>query len=235
LRLEYIIDASDLESYPQDLDADLRLLDNILSDKDIVFTPHKNDLYSNEPDFDLNLNGLDQVMEGRHRPGHFEGVVRVVKLLFEVAEPEKAYFGQKDFQQLSIIRRMVAELDMDIDIVACPILREENGLAMSSRNERLQKDIRSKASIIYSSLKDHCIIQSISDLSIVKNEIIKKINSVSPFKVEYFEIVDNISLRSISSANEIDPKRLYYGCIAVFAGEVRLIDNVEFSFEFLKG
>ena len=228
-------DTSDLEKYPRDLKTDLSMLSNILSDKDIVFTPNYNDLYSSEPEFSLDLMGLDQVMEGSHRPGHFEGVVRVVKLLFEAVTPEKAYFGQKDFQQLTIIKKMVKELNMGIEIIACPILREASGLAMSSRNERLSENIRSLAAIIHSTLKEYCKVMSANELTSISHKIKNSINSVSPFLVEYFEIVDNISLRSVSSVSDIMPGRQYYGCIAVYAEGVRLIDNLEFSFEFIKG
>ncbi|MDX2414913.1 MAG: pantoate--beta-alanine ligase [Bacteroidales bacterium] len=228
-------DTSDLEKYPRDLETDLSMLSNILSDKDIVFTPNYNDLYSFETEFSLDLMGLDQVMEGSHRPGHFEGVVRVVKLLFEAVTPEKAYFGQKDFQQLTIIKKMVKELNMGIEIIACPILREANGLAMSSRNERLSEHTRSLAAIIHSTLKEYCKVKSANELTGISQKIKDGINSVSPFLVEYFEIVDNISLRSVSSVSDIMSGRKYYGCIAVYAEEVRLIDNVEFSFAFIKG
>lgn len=225
----------DLIKYPRNLESDLLLLNDCLSDKDIVFTPEFEDLYSRESNFDIDLGGLESVMEGLHRPGHFEGVIRVVKLLFEAVNPHKAYFGQKDFQQLTIVRRMVKQLGMSIEIVSCPILRESNGLAMSSRNERLSKDIRSKASIIYSSLNRYSVVDRALNIKDIEASVTNSINSVEGFSIEYFEIVDELSLRKLESLAEISPQLKYYGCIAVFADGIRLIDNVMFSFQILKG
>lgn len=228
-------DPKDLEKYPRNLDSDLKLLESVLREDDIVFTPSYKDLYSNEQPYDINLKGLDSVMEGKYRPGHFEGVIRVVKLLFEIVKPQRAYFGKKDFQQLSIMRKLVSELDLNIKIIACPTQREDNGLAMSSRNEHLSPTSRSDAASIYANLKKHCAIATVGDLTKVKSKLIKTINSIDGFSVEYFEIVDDISLKSIRSASDIDSYQRYYGCIAVNVGDIRLIDNTEFSFLFLKG
>lgn len=228
-------DPDDLKNYPRDTFRDISLLENILSDKDILFTPEYEDLYSREREFTLDLEGLDNVMEGKHRPGHFKGVIRVVKLLFEAVKPDKAFFGQKDYQQLTIIKLMVEKLNLKIEIVACPILREANGLAMSSRNERLAADIRKKAAIIRSTLASHNIIRSKAEIPHTEEKIINEINSSGEFQVEYFEIVDNVSLTRAAESMEIDAELRYFGCIAVFAGGIRLIDNIEFSFLFIKG
>ncbi|MEE4115096.1 MAG: pantoate--beta-alanine ligase [Marinilabiliaceae bacterium] len=228
-------DRRDLERYPRNLEQDLSLLEPLLDPDDIVFTPEYSDLYRDEKSFELDLEGLDKVMEGKYRSGHFEGVVRVVKLLFEAVRPGKAYFGQKDFQQLTIIRTMVRKLGMAIDIVSCPVLREPNGLAMSSRNERLAPDQRSAASVIYRTLKENSRLHSPSQLSMAEKIISDTINSTPGFTVEYFDVVDNVNLRKVSPGSLLSPDRQYFGCIAVYAGEIRLIDNVEFSFQLLKG
>jgi pantoate--beta-alanine ligase len=223
-------DAEDLKKYPRDIPGDVSLLKNVLGEKDILFIPEYKDLYACEKEFELDLEGLDTVMEGRHRPGHFRGVVRVVKLLFEVVGPDRAYFGQKDFQQLTIIKKMVDKLGLDIEIVACPILREPNGLAMSSRNERLTPDLREKAGIIHKTLSRYNKIGDKSDIPLIGKQIIADINKPGFFNTEYFEIVDNVSLKKADANTVLNPQLKYYGCIAVFAGEVRLIDNIEFYF-----
>lgn len=228
-------DRNDLDRYPRNLDKDLQMLDKVLGSNDIVFTPEYDDLYHNEKSFKLDLDGLDKVMEGKHRQGHFEGVVRVVKLLFEAVKPGKAYFGQKDFQQLTIIKTMVRKLEMGVEIISCPILREPNGLAMSSRNERLSPDMRSKASIIYQTLSENCRLDSPLQLTSAEKTIKDIINSTPGITVEYFDVVDNVNLKKITPESILSPDKQYFGCIAVYAGEIRLIDNVEFSFQLLKG
>ncbi len=228
-------DPGDLKKYPRDIESDLKLLDNILSDNDIVFTPQADDLYSFENPVIPDLGNLDKVLEGKHRPGHFSGVVRVVKLLFEIIDPDRAFFGQKDFQQLVIIKEMVRRLEMKIEVTGCPTLRESTGLAMSSRNKLLTNNIRSKASIIYKTLKNHNVITDPGKICETSSAIIKTIDSIEEFRTEYFEIVNDKTLESITKESIIDPSAKYYGCIAVFAGNVRLIDNVEFSFSFAKG
>lgn len=228
-------DPDDLKKYPRDLDRDSSLLTDILSQRDILFVPEYDDLYDRELEFNLDLEGLDLVMEGKHRPGHFEGVVRVVKLLFEAVKPHRAYFGQKDFQQLTIIKKMVEKLAMDTDIIACPILREPSGLAMSSRNERLPEKIRSMAGLIHSTLCKHNTIAPKDDIPAIEKNIISEIESSGYFRTEYIEIVDDVSLTRISTSEDIIPGRKYFACIAVYTGEIRLIDNIEISFQFIKG
>lgn len=228
-------DPNDLKNYPRDIEKDKDLLGRVLKEDDILFLPSYHDLYSREEEYTIDLEGLDRVMEGEHRPGHFEGVVRVVKLLFEAVKPHKAFFGQKDFQQLSIIRKMVEKLQLDIEIIACPILREENGLAMSSRNERLAPSTRKNAGIIFSSLSKYSNLKPQDDIPGIKKLIRAEIESYDEFRVEYLEVVDNLSLKPVNKLSDIKPGIKYFACIAVFAGEVRLIDNIEFSFQFVKG
>ncbi|MCD4768787.1 MAG: pantoate--beta-alanine ligase [Bacteroidales bacterium] len=228
-------DPGDLKKYPRNIEGDLKLLHNILSDNDIVFTPQADDLYSFENPVIPDLGNLDKVMEGKQRPGHFSGVVRIVKLLFEIVKPDKAFFGQKDFQQLTIIKEMVRQLKMRVEIIGCPILREATGLAMSSRNQLLTNDIRTKASIIYKTLKKHSTATDPGKICETSSSIIKTIDSIEGFRTEYFEIVNHKTLESITDKSEVDPSARYFGCIAVFAGDIRLIDNTEFSFSFAKG
>jgi len=165
-------------------------------------------------------------MEGEHRPGHFNGVAQVVSKLFDIVEPHRAYFGQKDFQQLAIIRRMVKLLAMKIEIVSCPIIREYDGLAMSSRNILLEPTIRDNAPLIFKTLSE--ARNKINELS-VKDLIcwvIDGINNSSNLEVEYFSLVDSETLQPVLSWNDSDS---IIGCIAVKAGKVRLIDNTFFK------
>jgi len=228
-------DPEDLRKYPRDTEDDLKLLEQILTNNDIVFIPSVEEIYSGEEPPLPELGHLDKVMEGLFRPGHFEGVVRVVSILFSIVNPDMAYFGQKDFQQLAIIKAMAERMEMRVKIVGCPIIREDDGLAMSSRNKRLSSEIRSSASIIYSTLSKYSNLKEYKEPAKIKSKIIREIDATSGFRTEYFEIVDDVELKAINSVEEIDPGRNYYGCIAVFAGDVRLIDNVEFSFPVSKG
>ena len=225
----------DLEKYPRDLEGDMKLLERVMREDDILFTPTYDDLYSRETPADIKLGELEKVMEGRFRPGHFMGVVRVVKLLFEAVKPGKAFFGQKDFQQLTIIREMTRQLNLPVEIVSCPIVREANGLAMSSRNRRLTPQLREKASVIYSTLKQFSIISNMDDLATLEARISSVIDATPGFKTEYFDLVDDRSLQSVKVETALNPELKYYGCIAVFAGEVRLIYNIELSFQIIKG
>lgn len=225
----------DLEKYPRTLENDIEILSSELGRNDIVFVPENNDIYNYEKPYNINLGKLDRVMEGEHRPGHFKGVVRIVRILFDLCRPSAAYFGRKDFQQMAVIRQLVLQGNYNINIVACPIVREENGLAMSSRNERLPAEVRRKAGIIFKTLSENNKQQLPVDIQKLKEKIISQINEVEPFRVEYFEIVDDDKLEPLNHAGEIEQKSSYTGCIAVYANDVRLIDNTEFSFLFSKG
>jgi len=229
-------DLADLEKYPRTLIADCQLLETAKCDR--VFAPEVLELYTKE-ELELkkqkiedkswtkgktvDFGDLEKVMEGAQRPGHFNGVAQVVSKLFRIVEPHKAYFGQKDFQQLAIIRSMVKQLEMPIEIIACDIMREPNGLAMSSRNERLTKEERVLAAVIAKTLfkiKADCFLKPISDLLKGGEELLR---SQPLLTLEYLEIVDSESLQPISA---IDPSKSAVVCIAVKLGAVRLIDNV---------
>jgi pantoate--beta-alanine ligase len=162
-------------------------------------------------------------MEGKHRPGHFNGVAQVVSRLFEIVNPNKAYFGLKDFQQLAIIQKMVQMLKMPVEIVPCPIIREENGLAMSSRNELLSAEERQNAALIYETLTGARNLAGKKSVRDLENRVIETINKNPFLNVEYFEIVDAENLQPVKSWNDKGKK---IGCIAVFCGKVRLIDNI---------
>lgn len=217
-------DKKDLDRYPRDMNSDLHMLRKF--NVDIVFAPDVEEMYPSEQKRIFELHPLDTVMEGKFRPGHFAGVAEIVSKLFEITLPDNAYFGMKDFQQLTIIRKLVTLMGLDINIVGCPIIREENGLAMSSRNQLLTEEERSAAAGIYKALcaaKDSAARHSPAE---VTNRVINGINSHPLMTVEYFEIVDDKQLIPISSWNEKVNK---VGCIAVQLGRVRLIDNIYFA------
>ena len=217
--------ASDLEKYPRDINRDAELLNK--SGCNIIFAPEASEIYNSEElnnNFEFDFGGLDKVMEGKFRPGHFNGVVQIVSKLFNLVQPNKAYFGEKDFQQLAIIHRMVEIMDFDVEIVDCSIVREESGLAMSSRNERLSAEQRKKAVEISKVLfESRNFVPELSPNEL-KNWVVEKINAVDGLEVEYFEIANTTTLQTIASWTEPS-----VGCIAVFCGEVRLIDNIRYN------
>lgn len=217
-------DPADLEKYPSTLDQDLELLQSM--NVDLVFIPSVNEMYPQEDTRSFDLENLDKVMEGKHRKNHFLGVVQIVSKLFLVVNPHKAYFGQKDFQQLVIVRHLVQLMNMELDIVACPIVREEDGLAMSSRNVRLSREERNLAPFIYITLK--LAREKKGSLSPVeiRSWVITQFMEQPLMQLEYFEIVENKGLHQIMSWEEKGNK---VGCIAVLIGEVRLIDNLIFD------
>ncbi len=215
----------DLKKYPRDLNKDAQMLEN--AGCQIIFSPEPDEIYAeNELNktFNFDFAGLDKVMEGKFRPGHFNGVVQIVSKLFRFVQPDKAYFGEKDFQQLAIIHHMVKTMHFDVEIIDCEIVRESSGLAMSSRNERLTPDERKKVTEISKVLfESRNFVPDLTPEKLVK-QVIEKINSVPELDVEYFEIVDSTNLQTVDSwrASAI-------GCIAVFCGEVRLIDNIRYK------
>lgn len=216
-------DPVDLERYPRTLEADLKLLEP--TGCQVVFAPSVTEIYP-EPDTRIfNFGLLETVMEGEFRPGHFNGVAQVVSRLFDLVQPDKAYFGLKDFQQLAVIKNMVAQLNLPVEIVACPIVREKNGLAMSSRNELLTADERKNAAAISATLFQAKELSSEKSVNELKSWVIETINKNPYLTVEYFEIVDDINLQPVQNWNEPGVK---IGCVAVFCGKVRLIDNVVF-------
>jgi len=216
---------TDLEKYPRNLDNDAKLL--MSAGCDIVFAPKAEDIYEEnelKTCFDFDFGGLDKVMEGQFRPGHFNGVVQIVSKLFNLVHPTKAYFGEKDFQQLAIIHQMVNVMNYKVEIIDCPIVREPSGLAMSSRNERLTTQQRLMAAEISKVLIESCNFVSKLLPAEITKMVVAKINEVSALKVEYFDIVDVKTLQTIHNWS-----KPAVGCIAVFCGEVRLIDNIRYT------
>ncbi len=220
-------DPEDLKNYPRNIEADIDLLSTVLRENDILFTPGVNEIYP-EPDKRVFAFGnLEKVMEGEHRPGHFNGVGQVVSKLFDIVRPDMAFFGQKDFQQLTIIRELVRMTKSSVDIISCPIVREKDGLAMSSRNILLEPAIRKEAGIIFRTINSAAERLLKTDIPTLKREVRVAINSTPGFALEYFEIADDAELKPLLSASGLIPGRKYYACIAVRAGKIRLIDNVE--------
>lgn len=218
-------DKNDLKKYPRTLEADAKLLEQ--NNCFAVFAPEVDEIYDKEElnsVFEFDFNGLDKVMEGKYRPGHFNGVVQIVGKLFELSTPDKAYFGEKDFQQLAIIRHLVATKKYPIEIVGCPIVREESGLALSSRNTLLSIDERQTATNIYKTLKESVDLQKTVIETI--NWVVEKLNSIDGLRVEYFEIVNGKTLQSVNNWSDAD---YIVGCITVFCGTVRLIDNIQYK------
>ena len=215
---------NDLASYPRTVEKDLELLQTIGCD--IVFAPEADDIYSkSETDsrFEFDFEGLDKVMEGKFRPGHFNGVVQIVSKLFDLVRPNRAYFGEKDFQQLAIIRLMTRRYNLPIEIVPCPIVREDSGLALSSRNSLLKDNEKQVAQHIYAVLNESRQFVPQTEVEELKQCVIAAIEQKPELKVEYFDIVDGHTLKSIGKWDECD---YVVGCITVFCGDVRLIDNI---------
>lgn len=216
-------DPGDLQRYPRNFEADLKLLEP--TGCDFVFAPEVNEIYP-EPDtrvFDFGRMG--EVMEGKFRPGHFNGVAQVVSKLFDIVNPDKAYFGQKDFQQLAIIKKLAKDFYPSIVIVPCPIVREPDGLAMSSRNMLLTVDQRNAAVLISQTLfkvKNLTFHKSVKELT---QWVVEEVNKSSWLDVEYFEIVDESTLMPVESW---DVEGTKVGCIAAYCGKIRLIDNIVF-------
>jgi pantoate--beta-alanine ligase len=221
-------DKEDLKRYPRTLEADLKLLNTVLREDDLVFTPGDHEIYPTVDKRVFHFGNLDNVMEAKRRPGHFNGVAQVVSRLFDIVKPDIAYFGQKDFQQVAVIRELVRQLNYHITISSNPIIREPDGLAMSSRDRLLEPGIRKAAPIIFKTISEAAQMISEKDISEIKKYVADNINKRDGLEVEYFEIADNIQLMTVESRKEMKKGKKYYGCIAVKAGKIRLIDNVEF-------
>lgn len=216
----------DLRTYPRTLEADTRLLaDN--TNADIVFAPTVEEVYPEPDTRQFSFGPLAEVMEGKYRPGHFNGVAQIVSKLFMFVEPDKAFFGEKDFQQLAIIRQMVKDLDMNIEIVPCPIVREDDGLAVSSRNTLLTDEFRAVAPFIQETLRKS--VEKMSEMTPQETIewVCRKINNYGNLEVEYYSIVDGLTLQDIESWDDTD---YVVGCITVYAGKVRLIDNITYKY-----
>lgn len=220
-------DKNDLKNYPRTPESDMELLNKVLRENDLVFIPGIKEIYPEEDKREFHFGNLDNVMEALHRPGHFNGVAQVVSRLFEIVKPDIAFFGMKDFQQLAVIRALVRQTGNKIKIIGSPIVRESDGLAMSSRNRLLDPEIRKNAPIIFKTLSAVPEIIKNHDLPEIKSFVEDSINKVPGFNVEYFEIVDDTELIPLKSKDEIKINNRYVGCIAVQAGKIRLIDNIE--------
>lgn len=217
-------DQNDLIKYPRTLKADCELLAK--EGVDIVFAPSVEEMYPEPDTRRFDYAPLDTVMEGKFRPGHFNGVCQVVSKLFAMVEPHKAYFGEKDFQQLAIIREMTKRLHLPVCIVGCPIVRESDGLALSSRNARLSDKEREQALAISQTLFASLEYAQTHTVDETQAFVEKSIADAEGLELEYFELVDGCSLQKISSWEETN---YAVGCITVFCGEVRLIDNIKYK------
>ncbi|MBE6342317.1 MAG: pantoate--beta-alanine ligase [Lentimicrobiaceae bacterium] len=212
---------ADLEKYPRTPEKDITKLEQ--AGCDAVFMPTADEMYPNKVEDHYDFGEIEHVMEGACRPGHFNGVAIVVRKLFEIVNPNKAYFGEKDFQQLAIIKKMVRDLNMNLEIVPCPIVRENDGLAMSSRNVRLNEAERAIAPKIFATLNDAISKKDALSPSEMKKYTLDKYAEIKEFDVEYVEITDEINLKSLENWNECDHARIF---VALQLGPVRLIDNV---------
>lgn len=217
-------DKNDLVKYPRTLEADCKLLES--AGASFVFAPEVEEMYPEPDTRQFSFAPLDEVMEGKFRPGHFNGVAQIVSKLFDAVKPHRAYFGEKDFQQLAIIREMVKQLHLDLEIVGCPIVREEDGLALSSRNMLLSAEERKIALKISQTLfksrtfaADHSLKETIKFVE-------DGIASEPGLRLEYFEVVDGNTLQTVQNWEDTD---YIVGCITVFCGSVRLIDNIKYK------
>ncbi|WP_339707460.1 pantoate--beta-alanine ligase [uncultured Kriegella sp.] len=213
----------DLAKYPKTLEADFALLKNI-SSKLIVFTPSVAEIYPERiAPKTYDFHGLDKVMEGAYRDDHFNGVGTIVEMLLRLIEPDRAYFGEKDFQQLQIIRKLVELEQLPVEIKGCPIVREANGLAMSSRNERLSKDLRMEASLIYSTLQTAKKKFGTKSAKNITDWVVQEFQDQPNFELEYFEISD---VETLTPIQKIQQHLKYRAFVAVYADGIRLIDNI---------
>lgn len=217
----------DLATYPRKEEDDFKLLSE--AGATAVFAPSVEEIYPEGPEaskthvFDLGLAA--EVMEGKYRPGHFQGVAQIVSLLFRIVEPTRAYFGEKDFQQIAVIRNMVKSEGLHVDIVACPIKRADDGLALSSRNALLTPEQRSIAPEIHATLKYSVEYSMNHSVQATHDTVVERLDAVPGLKVEYFEIVD---ARTLAAIDEWEESPWVVGCITVYCGKVRLIDNIAY-------
>ena len=213
----------DLETYPRTLDADSHLLASIGTTA--LFAPAVETIYP-EPDTRVfHVGAVAEVMEGKYRPGHFNGVMQVVSRLFDLVQPDCAYFGEKDFQQIAVLRAMAREIKSPVEIIACPIVREEDGLARSSRNALLSEEGRAQAPNIYRILSESRTWSKELSPKAVIERATQLLDAIPTLRVEYFEIVDADTLQPITRWED-SPKP--HGCITVYCGDVRLIDNIAY-------
>ncbi len=216
--------AADLEKYPRTIDADCKMLE--AAGCNMVFTPDEKEMYPQKDERVFSFNGLESCLEGEFRPGHFNGVAQIVSKLFFAIPAHNAYFGQKDFQQLAVIKQLVLQLDIPVNIIPCPTIRESDGLAMSSRNLRLTPEHRSNSTFIYKMLQKTVELAKANNPTLIKEIIISEFNKNKLLKLEYFDIVDNTYLQQ---TDFFQKDTIYIACVAVWAGDVRLIDNIQIN------
>ena len=219
-------DKNDLKNYPRTLDSDCALLESCGAD--YVFAPSVEEMYPIPDTRQFEFPPVSTVMEGKHRPGHFNGVCQVVSRLFYITRPDRAYFGEKDWQQIAVVKAMVRSLQLDVEIVECEIVRESDGLAMSSRNTLLADNERAIAPRIYATLKESIKYAKTHSLTETHDYVVSNINSVDGLDVEYFSIVDGNTLQDVSAWEDSD---YIVGCITVFCGAtpIRLIDHIKYK------
>lgn len=221
-------DKNDLKNYPRTLDADCELLQSLGAD--YVFAPSVEEVYPEPDTRHFSYPPIDTVMEGPRRPGHFNGVCQIVSKLFYMVQPDRAYFGEKDFQQIAVIRAMVKDLNLPIELRPCPIVREESGLALSSRNSLLTEAEKRTAVCISQALKTSVEYAKSHTVAETHDLVVGALNATNGLEVEYFEIVNGITLQPVTSWDEAS---YIVGCITVYCGSrpVRLIDNIKYKEE----
>ena len=219
-------DANDLKNYPRDLDADCRLLEECKAD--YVLAPTVEEMYPTPDNRHFEYPPVSTVMEGAHRPGHFNGVCQVVSRLFYIVRPDRAYFGEKDWQQIAVVKAMVRHLGLGVQIVECPIVRDADGLARSSRNTLLAPDERAIAPRIYQVLKESLDYAKSHSLKETHDYVVDQINATEGLRVEYFAIVDGNTLQDVA---EWTDSPYIVGCITVYCGKtpIRLIDHIKYT------
>ena len=219
-------DKNDLKNYPRDLAADCQLLESCKAD--YVFAPEVEEMYPIPDTRTFEFPPVSTVMEGAHRPGHFNGVCQVVSRLFYIVKPHRAYFGEKDWQQIVVVKAMVKQLGLDVKIVECPIVRDEDGLARSSRNTLLSPDERAIAPNIFKALKEGVKYAKTHSVAETHDYVVNEVNAVKGLEVEYFSIVDGNTLQDVAQWDDSD---YVVGCITVYCGKipVRLIDHIKFK------
>ena len=215
--------AEDLEKYPRNLSGDIKTIER-LSQEVVIFAPEISEMYESTPKaISFDFAGLDKVMEGKFREGHFQGVATIVEKLFELVKPTRAYFGEKDYQQILIIKSMLEQRKLPVTLVPCPIVREKSGLAMSSRNERLSPEGRKQAAFIYSVLQEAQKLFTTASVAEVEAFVKEQFSQKKGFDLEYFTITKADTLEEIT---EKDPSESYRAFITVYVEGVRLIDNI---------
>jgi len=219
-------DKNDLKNYPRDLEADCALLESCKAD--YVFAPEVEEMYPTPDTRHFEFPPVSTVMEGAHRPGHFNGVCQVVSRLFYIVRPDRAYFGEKDWQQIAVVKAMVRQLGLGVQIVECPIVRDEDGLARSSRNSLLAPDERAIAPAIYKALKSSLTYAKKHSLKETHDKVVADINKVDGLDVEYFSIVDGNTLQDVANWED---SPYVVGCITVYCGKtpIRLIDHIKYK------